>query len=268
MKETSIKGKTAFITGASSGIGKACAEQFAMQGVNVVIAGRRVERLETIAKELAKKYTIEATPIILDVQNREQVDQVFKDLPHEIDILVNNAGLGLSSDKLQEGDPSNWDIMIDTNIKGFLYVTRAVLPSMVKRNRGHIINIGSVAGRDCYISGNVYCATKYAVRALSQSLRLDLLGTTIRVTEIAPGAVETEFSEVRWQDKERAKQFYRGFHPLSADDIADAVLYCATRPSHVNVSEMVIFPQAQASVGNIFREGDTPKSVFDALKKG
>lgn len=263
MKEAPIKGQTAFITGASSGIGMACAQQFAMHGVNVILSGRRIDRLEALAKELSKKYNIHAIPIALDVQNHEQVDLVFNQLQLEVDILVNNAGLALSTDKIQDGKTSNWDRMIDTNVKGLLYVTRAFLPSMLKKNRGHIINIGSIAGRDCYIGGNVYSATKFAVRAISQSLRLDLLGTAIRVSEIDPGAVETEFSEVRWSDKERANQLYQGFHPLSADDIADAILYCATRPSHVNVSEVVIFPQAQAAVANIHREGESAKSVFD-----
>lgn len=264
MKESLIKGQTAFITGASSGIGRACAEQFAMHGANVIITGRRIDRLEATAKEISSKYNVEATPLALDVQNKEQVDLVFEQLPREVDILVNNAGLALSTDKMQDGQTSNWDTMIDTNIKGLLYVTRAFLPSMVKKNRGHIINIGSVAGHDCYTSGNVYCATKFAVRAISKSLRLDLQGTSIRVSEIAPGAVETEFSEVRWNDKEKAKQLYQGFHPLHPDDIADAVVYCATRPSHVNIAEVVVFPQAQAAVANIHREGDSTKSPFDS----
>lgn len=254
MREVLIKGQTAFITGASSGIGKACAEQFAQHGVHVVITGRRIDRLTTFAEELSSKYKVKATPFQLDVQSHAQVDSVFKHLQQEIDILVNNAGLALSSDKIQDADIANWEVMIDTNVKGLLYVTKAALPSMIKKNRGHIINIGSVAGHECYVAGNVYCATKYAVKAISKSLRLDLLGTAIRVSEIDPGAVETEFSEVRWKDKERAKQLYQGFKPLIAEDIADAVLYCATRPLHVNVSELVVFPQAQASVGNIHRQ--------------
>lgn len=268
MKESLIKGQTAFITGASSGIGRACAENFAMHGVNLIITGRRLDRLKTAAKELSSKYKVNVTPFQLDVQNHEQVSLVFNQLHQQVDILVNNAGLALASDKIQDGDISNWDTMIDTNVKGLLYVTKAALPSMIKKNQGHIINIGSVAGHDCYISGNVYCATKYAVRAISKSLRLDLLGTALRVSEIDPGAVETEFSEVRWQDKERAKQFYQGFEPLVAADIADAVLYCATRPLHVNIAELIIYPQAQASITNIHRQGETPKSVFDTSKSG
>jgi NADP-dependent 3-hydroxy acid dehydrogenase YdfG len=173
-----------------------------------------------------------------------------------VDILINNAGLALSSDKIQDGKISNWDTMIDTNIKGLLYVTKAALPFMLKKNQGHIINIGSVASHECYTSGNVYCATKYAVRAISKSLRMDLLGTAIRVSEVDPGAVETEFSEVRWNDKDKAKKLYQCFNPLVAEDIADAVIYCATRPLHVNVAELVVFPQAQASLTDIYRQGD------------
>ncbi|HSW86426.1 MAG TPA: SDR family NAD(P)-dependent oxidoreductase, partial [Rhabdochlamydiaceae bacterium] len=256
MKKSSITGQTCFITGASSGIGKVCAEQFAALGVNLVITARRLERIQKSAEELSSKYGIHVIPIQLDVQKNEQVEGVFNDLETQnvkIDILINNAGLALSTDLLQEGKISNWDVMIDTNIKGLLYVIRAFLPSMVKRNRGHIINIGSVAGHGSYIAGNVYSATKHAVRAISQSLRLDVIGTAIRVSEIDPGAVHTEFSEIRWNDKERANKFYEGFTPLTADDIADAVIYCATRPLHVNVAEIIIFPQAQASLTEIYR---------------
>jgi hypothetical protein len=264
-----IKNQTAFITGASSGIGKACAQQFAQIGVNVVITARRMDRLQGLAMELSSKYGIKCTPMELDVQNHEQVEAVFKKMEVNnlgVDILVNNAGLALSADKLQDGKISNWDTMIDTNIKGLLYVTKAALPSMLKKNHGHIINIGSVAGHGCYTSGNVYCATKHAVRAISKSLRMDLLGTALRVSEIDPGAVETEFSEVRFHDKERAKALYQGFSPLVAEDIADAVIYCATRPLHVNVAELVVFPQAQASLTEIYQQGDTPKNVFEVTK--
>jgi 3-hydroxy acid dehydrogenase / malonic semialdehyde reductase len=231
--------------------------QFALCGVNLIITARREDRLKQLAHELSSQYGVNCIPIQLDVQSNEQVEAVFKKLETdkiEVNILVNNAGLALSSDKIQEGKISNWDTMIDTNIKGLLYVTKATLPFMLKKNQGHIINIGSVAGHGCYPSGNVYCATKHAVRALSKSLRMDLLGTAIRVSEIDPGAVETEFSEVRWNDKEKAKKLYQGFNPLTAEDIADAVLYCATRPLHVNVAELVVFPQAQASLTEIYRQ--------------
>lgn len=264
-----IKNRTVFITGASSGIGKACAEQFAKLGSNLIITARRLDRLNTTAMELSAKYGVQCLPIQLDVRNHEQVERAFKKLEAEkieIDILINNAGLALSSDKLQDGKLSDWDTMIDTNVKGLLYVTKAALPFMLKKNHGHIINIGSVAGHGCYTSGNVYCATKYAVRAISKSLRLDLFGTAIRVSEVDPGAVETEFSEVRWNDKERAKKMYQGFSPLIADDIADAVVYCATRPLHVNVAEMIVFPQAQASLTDIYRQGDSAKDMFAITK--
>jgi 3-hydroxy acid dehydrogenase/malonic semialdehyde reductase len=261
----SLKGLTAFITGASSGIGKACAEQLAALGVHLVITARRLERLEDMAQLLSTRYGVKVLALALDVQKKKQVDTVFERLAQEnigVDLLINNAGLALSTDKLQEAKTENWDIMIDTNVKGLLYVTRAVLPQMVERNRGHIINIGSVAGQGYYMAGNVYCATKHAVKALSHCLRLDLLGTKIRVSEIAPGAVETEFSEVRWNDKERAKKFYQDFEPLVADDIADAVIYCASRPEHVNISELVVFPQAQASLTDLYREGQAQKNLF------
>ncbi len=266
MKTALIKGQTAFITGASSGIGKACAEQFASLGVNLVITARRLDRLKIAAEDLSQKYGVKVLPMQLDVQNNEQVESAFKQLEKdkiEVDILLNNAGLALSSDRMQDAKISNWDTMIDTNIKGLLYVTKAVLSSMIKRDRGHIINIGSVAAHGCYISGNVYCATKHAVRAINKSLRLDLMGTAIRVSEVDPGAVETEFSIVRWKDEEKAKKLYQGFDPLVAEDIADAVIYCATRPLHVNVAELVVFPQAQASLTDIYRQNEKPKGIFD-----
>jgi NADP-dependent 3-hydroxy acid dehydrogenase YdfG len=269
MKKSSIAGKTVFITGASSGIGKACAEQFAALGVNVVLAARRLDRIEKLAEELSSKYGIKALPIQLDVQKNEKVEAVFHDLEKkniDIDIVVNNAGLALSTDLMQNAKVSNWDTMIDTNLKGLLYVTKAFIGPMVKRNQGHIINIGSCAAHGCYMSGNVYSATKHAVRAISKSLRIDLMGTAIRVSEVDPGAVHTEFSEVRWNDKERADKLYEGFTPLVADDIADAVIYCATRPPHVNVAELVVYPQAQASLTDIYRQGQPGKNPFDVKK--
>lgn len=269
MNRSLLAGQTVFITGASSGIGKACAEQFAALGVNVIMAARRLERIQKSAEELSLKHGIKAISIQLDVQKNAQVENVFKqiaDLGLEVDILINNAGLALSTDLIQEGNTSNWDVMIDTNIKGLLYVTKAFLPSMLKRNRGHVINIGSVAAHGCYISGNIYCATKHAVRAISKSLRLDTMGTAIRVSEVDPGAVHTEFSEVRWNDKERAKKLYEGFIPLVAEDIADAAIYCATRPPHVNVAEIVVFPQAQASLTDIYRSDQQIKNIFNSGK--
>lgn len=258
MRDSLIKGHTAFISGASSGIGKACAQQFAALGVNLVIAARRLDRLKSLAHELSSTHGIDVTPVALDVRNHSHMDAVSAQLAQDgiaIDILVNNAGLALGGDKIHEGKLENWDVMIDTNIKGLLYVTRSFLPAMVARNRGHVINIGSIAGHGCYPNGNVYCATKYAVRAISQSLRLDLIGTKIRVSEVDPGAVATEFSDVRFPDDlARAKRVYEGYEPLLAEDIADAVAYCATRPPHVNIAEMVITSQAQASIRDIYRQ--------------
>ncbi len=255
---TDLKNKIILITGASSGIGQACARLFAKQGAKLILCARRQERIENLAKELKELNNTQSLPLILDVQDKLEVTNLFDALPHAwqaIDILINNAGLALSSDPIQEGSLENWDKMIDTNIKGLLYVTRAVLPGMLKREYGHIINIGSIAGQECYPNGNVYCATKFAVKALSKSMRLDLIGSQIRVTEIAPGAVETEFSEVRWNDKEKAKAFYEDFNPLFAEDIADAAYYCLTRPAHVDIAEMIIMPTAQAAASQIDRAG-------------
>lgn len=257
-----IRGQTALITGASSGIGKACAEQFAALGINLILTARRLDRLESLAKELSSKHPIKVTPIELDVQNNQQVISIFETIDR-LDILVNNAGLALGTEKLQEGLISNWETMIDTNLKGLLYVTRAALPLMIQQNKGHIINIGSIAGHGTYVAGNVYCATKHAVKAITESLRLDFQGTKIRVSEIDPGAVVTEFSEVRWNDTERAKKFYEGFEPLVAADIADAIVYCVTRPAHVNIQEILIYPQAQAGLMEIYREGQEIKNAFE-----
>lgn len=269
MRNHSIKGQTVFITGASSGIGKACATYFAEAGANLVITARRKERIDELAQQLASQYGVNCLAKTLDVRNQVEVEALFTELSKtipSIDILVNNAGLALTSDKVQDADTDNWDVMIDTNIKGVLYVTRAALPGMIKQNRGHIINIGSTAAHGCYVSGNVYCATKHAVRALSKSLRIDLMGTALRVSEVDPGAVETEFSEVRWGDKEKAKKFYQGFDPLVADNVADAVLYCVTRPPHVNIAELVVTPQAQGDIAQIHRAGEPMKSMFDAAR--
>lgn len=257
MKESLIKGKTAFITGASSGIGKACAELFAANGTHLVITARRLDRLKEMAQELSSQHDVKVTPVQLDVQNYDGVTAVSRQLEKnkiQIDLLINNAGLALSSDKIQDSHIDNWNTMIDTNVKGLLFVTKTILPQMIERNTGHIINIGSIAGHWCYPSGNVYCATKHAVKAISESLRMDLMGTAIRVSEVDPGAVETEFSEVRYSDKEKAKKIYEGYTPLTGADIADAVFYCASRPLHVNVSEIIVFPQAQSSLRDIYRK--------------
>ncbi|WED44289.1 SDR family NAD(P)-dependent oxidoreductase [Legionella cardiaca] len=254
----SITNKIILITGASSGIGEACARLFAANGAKIILAARRKERVECLAQELSDLYRTACLPLQLDVRNKEDVKTVIGSLPADwqaIDVLINNAGLALSSDPIQIGSLENWDTMIDTNVKGLLYVSRSVLPGMIQRAQGHVINIGSIAGQECYPAGNVYCATKHAVRAITKSMRLDLLGSPIRVTEIAPGAVETEFSEVRWADKQKAKAFYQDFNPLLAADIADAAYFCVTRPAHVDVAEMTIMPTVQASANHIHRGG-------------
>ncbi len=243
--------QTILITGASSGIGAACAKVFARENAKLILAARRWEKLEEKAQELNKLYGAEIHLLQLDVCDRSAVESAINNLPpewSEIDILINNAGLSRGLDKLYEGDFQDWEEMIDTNIKGLLYLTRYIVPGMVQRNRGHIINIGSIAGHQTYPGGNVYCGTKAAVKAISEGLKLDLLGTPVRVTSVDPGMVETEFSEVRFHgDTERAKKVYQGMQPLTADDIADVVFFCATRPAHVNINEVILMPVDQAS---------------------
>lgn len=246
-----IQNRIVLITGASSGIGAATAKLFAEQGAKLILAARRVDRLEQLAAPLQETYGTATYPIALDVRDRLQVETAIAALPPEwaaVDILVNNAGLSRGLHKLHEGSIQDWDEMIDTNLKGLLYVTRAVLPGMVNRDRGHVINLGSIAGHQTYPNGNVYCATKAAVRALSEGLKMDLLGTPVRVTSIDPGLVETEFSDVRFRGNlDRAKQVYQGMMPLTPEDVADAILFCATRPPHVNISEMLLMPTDQSS---------------------
>ncbi len=247
----SMKDKTVLITGASSGIGRSCALAFAVEGARLIIGARRRSRLDELAAELKTAHGTAVQIVELDVRNQAAVEKAIEALPPgwaAIEVLVNNAGLSRGLDKLHEGKISDWEEMIDANIKGLLYVSRAVIPGMVKRGRGHVINIGSIAGHEVYPNGNVYCATKFAVRALSRGMRLDLLGTGIRVSNVDPGLVETEFSLVRFHgDSERARKVYQGYTPLSPDDIADAVVYCATRPPHVDISEIVVMPTDQAS---------------------
>ena len=254
----SLKNKIVFITGASAGIGAATAKAFAAHGARILMCARRVDRIEKLAKALEREKKSAVHTFRLDVRDQSAVDKAVAGLPAEwrtIEVLVNNAGLSRGMDKLPQGLVSDWEEMIDANIKGLLYVSRAVLPGMIERGRGHVINIGSIAGREVYPGGNVYCATKFAVKALSKGMRLDLNGTPIRVTEVAPGMVETEFSLVRFHgDTERAAKVYQGLTPLGPDDIADAVIWCATRPLHVNVSEMVVMPTAQASTTLVSRK--------------
>lgn len=253
-----LKGKITYITGASSGIGKACAETFAKEKSNLILTARRIERLKTLAKNLEKAYDVKVKCIELDVRNFEQVKDAIESLEKSwknIDILINSAGLSRGLDKIHEGKKEDWDEMIDTNIKGLAYVTRHVLPLMVKRKKGHVINIGSTAGHDVYPAGNVYAATKFAVKALSQSTRYDVLDKGIKVTSVDPGMVETEFSLVRFSgDKERAKKVYTGIKPLNAIDVAETVLFCATRSQNVNINQVILTPLAQASSTQIVRK--------------
>jgi 3-hydroxy acid dehydrogenase/malonic semialdehyde reductase len=252
----SIMNKIILITGASSGIGHACARVMAAQGARLILVARRGGRLQQLTQELEEKYPQKHLVITLDVRNKEHVQQQLQALPEEwqaIDVLINNAGLALDTLPLGQGFIDNWDTMIDTNIKGLLYVSRAVLPGLLERNKGHVVNVGSIAGHECYTNGNIYSATKHAVHAISKSMRLDMLGSNVRVTEIAPGAVETEFSEVRWNDKQKAHDFYKDFQPLVAEDIADTIFYSISRPDHVNVELMIVTPVMQASANHLCR---------------
>jgi len=252
-----LKDKIVFITGASSGIGKACAEAFAGEKANLILIARRIERLNRLADDLKNKFGIKIKTMKLDVRNLSDVQKSIAALDDEwknIDILINNAGLARGFNKIYEGVMDHWEEMIDTNIKGLLYVTRNVLPGMIERKRGHVINIGSTAGHEVYPNGNVYCATKFAVNALSKGIRMDCLEHQIKVTTVDPGMVETEFSLVRFSgDKNRADKVYEGLSPLVAENIADAVLYCATRPAHVNINEIILTPLAQASSTQVIR---------------
>ena len=247
------------ITGTTSGFGKASALLFAKNGYDIIITGRRKERLEELEKELLSFGNIKVLSLNFDVRKRDDVASIIGNLPEEwkaIDILVNNAGLAVGLDHIDTGNIDDWDRMIDTNVKGLLYVTRAVVPLMVKRNSGHVFNIGSIAGKDAYEYGNVYCASKFAVDALSKSMRIDLLKNNIRVTHIAPGMAETEFSLVRFKgDDDKAKSVYKGIDALTASDIADVIYYCATLPAHVCINDLVITATQQAGVNHNFRKG-------------
>jgi 3-hydroxy acid dehydrogenase / malonic semialdehyde reductase len=243
--------KTILITGATSGFGKAIAEKFAQNGDNLVITGRRKELLVNVAKELVSAYNVEVLPLCFDVRKLEEVKNAIESIPDKwrsIDVLVNNAGLAVGLNPVHEGVIDDWERMIDTNVKGLLYMTRLIAPLMVERKQGHIINIGSIAGKEVYPNGNVYCGSKFAVDAITKGMRIDLLPHNIKVTQVAPGAADTEFSLVRFKgDKPRADSVYNGFTPLNAADVADAVYYVTTLPAHVNVNDLVLMPTAQAS---------------------
>jgi serine 3-dehydrogenase len=253
-----IEAMRVLITGASSGFGEACARAFASRRAHLLLVARRQDRLAELALELREGHGVEISCSALDVRDRAAVIAWYAALPDEwrsIDILVNNAGLARGLAPLHEADVDDWEEMIDTNLKGLLYVTRAVLPDMVERGRGHVINIGSIAGHETYPGGNVYCATKHAVAGLNRALAIDTLGTGVRVSSVDPGAAETEFSLVRFHgDSERARAVYQGLEPLRGEDVADAVLFCATRPAHANVREMILLPSAQAGSAHIHRD--------------
>jgi NADP-dependent 3-hydroxy acid dehydrogenase YdfG len=249
--------KTIMITGATTGFGKATAVKFAENGYNIIITGRRKDLLDKLVDKLAVSYKVKVLGLCFDVREKEEVESAITNLPEEwkkIEILVNNAGLAVGLSHLQDGNTDDWDRMIDTNVKGLLYVTRVVSQLMIKSNKGHIFNIGSIAGKDVYENGNAYCASKFAVGALSKAMRIDMLKNNIRVTLIAPGMAETEFSLVRFKgDEQRAKNVYKGFDALSAEDIADVIYFCATLPDNVCINEIEITPTQQASVNHSYR---------------
>jgi 3-hydroxy acid dehydrogenase/malonic semialdehyde reductase len=249
--------KIALITGATAGIGEACAMLFAQQNYNLILTGRRSNRLDALKEKLVSEFGIRIETIRMDVQIKDDVAklELLSDEWKNIDILINNAGLSQGLDPINSGNTTDWEVMIDTNIKGLLYVTKIVSNWMIKRGSGHIINIGSIAGKETYLNGNVYCATKHAVDSLNKAMRIDLLPHQIKVTAVHPGAVETEFSEVRFHgDKDRAKKVYEGFKPLHAVDIAETIWFVASRPPHVNINDILVMPSAQANTSHLLRE--------------
>jgi NADP-dependent 3-hydroxy acid dehydrogenase YdfG len=256
--DSRLKGKRALITGASAGFGAACAQAFAAAGADLELWARRADRLEEVRRAIAGEQKVEIQVREIDVRDRDAVRAAVAETVgagHHLDILVNNAGLAAGFDPIHEGDYDDWDAMIDTNLKGLLNVTREVIPHMVARNSGHVINIGSVAGYIAYPRGNVYGATKFAVRGLTEGMNIDMYGTKVRVSSVDPGAADTEFSLVRFHgDEDRAKKVYDGYQPLTAEDVADAILYVATAPEHVNVTKLVLMPTAQRNPYLIHRE--------------
>lgn len=251
--------KTILITGATSGFGAATARTFAKNGHNIIITGRRFERLKALKEELENLFGINVMTLQFDVRNEDEVKHAINSLEHEwknIDVLVNNAGLASGLDPIQDGDIEDWNKMIDTNVKGLLYVSKAIIPLMIARKSGHIINIGSTAGKEVYPNGNVYCASKHAVDAITKGMRIDLLKEGIKVTQIAPGAADTEFSTVRFHgDKEKADKAYVGYQPMVAEDIAELIYYSTTLPNHLCINDMVVTSLAQANSYLIHREG-------------
>ena len=243
--------RTVLITGATSGIGEACAKKFAADGDNLILTGRRKERLNKLATELQEAHNIKVLALVFDVQDRKQVEETFANFPQDwrrIDILINNAGLAAGRDFFEDADMDDWETMLNTNVHGLLYVSKAVVPLMIAQHQGHIINLGSIAGKEVYERGNVYCASKFAVDAISRGMRIDLLKHNIKVTGIHPGAAETEFALVRFKgDEQKAASTYAGIVPLTGDDIADSIFYCASLPPHVCINELTICCTQQAS---------------------
>lgn len=249
--------KIALITGATAGIGEACAHLFAEKKFDLILTGRRTDRLNALSTKLSADFGIRVKTLTMDVQIKDEVAKLetLSDDWKKVDVLINNAGLSQGLDPINEGSTKDWDIMIDTNIKGLLYVTKLVSNWMIKNGKGHIVNLGSIAGKETYLNGNVYCATKHAVDSLNKAMRIDLLPHKIKVTAIHPGAVETEFSEVRFHgDKERAKKVYEGFEPLHAQEIAETIWFVVSRPPHVNINDLLVMPTAQANSSHLLRE--------------
>ena len=253
-----MENKIALITGATSGIGKACAEILAKEGCDVIITGRREDRLLELHHKITSVFKRKCLPLVFDIRQQDAIKNAITGLGSywkNVDILINNAGLASGLSKLHEGDTDDWERMIDTNIKGLLYITREIVPGMVQRGHGDVVNIGSIAGREVYPNGNVYCGTKHAVDAITKGLRMDLINTPIRVSTVDPGMVETEFSIIRFHgDEDKAKNVYKGMQPLFAEDIADAVLFIVTRPQHVQIGEILILPTAQRAATMVSRK--------------
>lgn len=254
-----LKGKIAFVTGASSGFGYYIAKTFAQAGANLILLARRKDRIDALAAELSSEFGVECVTLECDVRSYDQVNTAFESLEPKwkdnVDILVNNAGLARGTEKIQDGVLSNWEEMIDANVKGLLYVSRTVLPKMIARGSGHVINIGSIAGHELYPGGNVYCATKHAVKAITKGMALDVNGLNIRVCSIDPGLAETEFAKVRFHgDEDKAKSVYTGMDPLVGQDVADIALFVASRPAHVNIQNVLVTPTAQASANMVHRK--------------
>ena len=249
----------ALVTGATSGIGKSTAEIFAKNGYTVIITGRRQDRLSELQKQLEGTYKVKVHSLCFDIRKLSEVEKAIQDLPAElkkIDVLVNNAGLAAGLSAIQDGNIDHWERMIDTNIKGLLYITKSVSKLMVENKKGHIINVGSIAGKEAYANGNVYCGTKHAVDALSKGMRIDLLPHNIKVSAVNPGMVETEFSIVRFDgDEDRAKKVYEGLQPLTPEDVAETIYWMASRPAHVNINDIIIMPSAQANATTVKRHG-------------